>query len=138
MTQAANLGFPRIGIRRELKQATEAYWKGSIDASTLFATGADLRARHWKLQRDAGIAVIPSNDFSFYDQVLDTSAMVGAVPRRFLSVAGIQPENANQTARSAMEAAVRGAGHPDLDLYFAMARGTKDAPAMEMTWNDFE
>jgi hypothetical protein len=69
MTQAANLGFPRIGIKRELKQATEAYWKGGIDAAALLATGAELRRRHWQLQRDVGIAVIPSNDFSFYDQM---------------------------------------------------------------------
>ena len=54
MTQAANLGFPRIGIKRELKQATEAYWKGSIDAPALLAAGAELRARHWQLQRDEG------------------------------------------------------------------------------------
>ncbi len=137
MTQAANLGFPRIGIRRELKQATEAYWKGSIDAPTLFATGAELRARHWKLQRDAGITVIPSNDFSFYDQVLDMTATVGAIPARFLGEVDADKADQNATARSAMEAAVKGAAHPELDLYFAMARGTKNAPAMEMTkWFD--
>ena len=137
MTQAANLGFPRIGIKRELKQATEAYWKGSIDASALLATGAELRVRHWKLQRDAGIAVIPSNDFSFYDQMLDMTAVVGAVPPRFITDASRRPTHANGTPRAAMEQAAGGAGHPEFDLYFAMARGTKDAPAMEMTkWFD--
>jgi 5-methyltetrahydropteroyltriglutamate--homocysteine methyltransferase len=137
MIQAANLGFPRIGIKRELKQATEAYWNGSIDASALLATAAELRARHWKLQRDAGIAVIPSNDFSFYDQMLDMTAAAGAVPLRFLDDQSARPTHANGTARAAMEEVAGGAGHPELDLYFAMARGTKDAPAMEMTkWFD--
>jgi len=137
MIQAANLGFSRIGIKRELKLATEAYWKGSIDPSALLATGAELRARHWQLQRDAGIAVIPSNDFSFYDQMLDMTATVGAVPHRFIADLSRTPTHANGTARAAMEQAAGGAGHPDLDLYFAMARGSKDAPAMEMTkWFD--
>src|SRR5262245_51463804 len=132
MTQAANLGFPRIGIRRELKQATEAYWKGSIDASALLATGAELRARHWHLQRDAGIAVIPSNDFSFYDQMLDMTATLGAIPQRFRN--GAAPMRPNGSARSVMEGAAAGA---ELDTYFAMARGTKDATAIEMTkWFD--
>src|SRR5262245_51117955 len=121
MTQAANLGFPRIGIRRELKQATEAYWKGSIDASALLATGAELRTRHWQLQRDAGIAVIPSNDFSFYDQMLDMTATLGAIPQRFRN--GAAPTRPNGSARSVMEGAAAGA---ELDTYFAMARGTKD------------
>ncbi len=137
MIQAANLGFPRIGFRRELKQATEAYWKGDIDAPALLAMGAELRARHWKLQRDAGVAVIPSNDFSFYDQMLDMSATLGAVPGRFLKDVSSQPTHANGTARAAMEQAARGAGQHALDLYFAMARGSKSAPAMEMTkWFD--
>ena len=85
MTKSANLGFPRIGAKRELKKATESYWKGAIDAAALLAAGAELRARHWKLQRDAGIDIIPSNDFSFYDQMHDMSATVGAVPPRFLA-----------------------------------------------------
>jgi len=113
MTRSANLGFPRIGAHRELKKALEAYWKGETDAATLHATGRDLRARHWLLQREAGIDVIPSNDFSFYDHMLDTTAMLGAIPPRFAGIAD-----------------------PD-QLYFAMARGTADAPAMEMTkWFD--
>jgi 5-methyltetrahydropteroyltriglutamate--homocysteine methyltransferase len=137
MTQAANLGFPRIGAKRELKKATEAYWKGAIDASALRAAGAELRARHWKLQRDAGIAVIPSNDFSFYDQMLDMTVAVGAVPPRFLIGADAPPTHPDGSARGAMEAAAEGQGHPELDLYFAMARGSKAAPAMEMTkWFD--
>ncbi|MEX2125023.1 MAG: 5-methyltetrahydropteroyltriglutamate--homocysteine S-methyltransferase [Woeseia sp.] len=115
MIRSANLGFPRIGARRELKRAVEAYWTGDIDVASLTATGAELRARHWKLQRDAGIEVIPSNDFSFYDQVLDMSVTIGCIPPRFRV----------------------GAAGADLDVYFAMARGTDDAPAMEMTkWFD--
>ena len=137
MTKSANLGFPRIGAKRELKKATEAYWKGAIDAPALFAAGAELRARHWKLQHDAGIDIIPSNDFSFYDQMHDMSATVGAVPPRFLASAEAPPTHPNGSARGAMEAAANGEGHPELDLYFAMARGSKAAPAMEMTkWFD--
>lgn len=113
MTSSANLGFPRIGLHRELKKALESYWKGDTDSATLHATARELRARHWTLQRDAGIEIIPSNDFSFYDQVLDTSILLGAVPPRFAGIAD-----------------------PD-QLYFAMARGTNAAPAMEMTkWFD--
>lgn len=112
MTKAANLGFPRIGPRRELKRALESYWKGEIDAAALESKGAELRAQNWALQRDAGIERIPSNDFSLYDQVLDTTRMLGAVPARFAGLSG-------------------------LDQYFAMARGATDLPAMEMTkWFD--
>ena len=113
------------------------YWKGSIDAPALLAAGAELRARHWKLQRDKGISVIPSNDFSFYDQVLDMTAALGAIPPRFLTDPSTKPTHPNGSARGAMEEATRGAGHIELDRAFAMARGTKDAPAMEMTkWFD--
>ena len=137
MTKAANLGFPRIGGKRELKKATEAYWKGLIDASALLAAGAELRARHWQLQRDAGIDIIPSNDFSFYDQMLDMTATVGAVPPRFQASAEAPPTHPNGSAREAMEAAAGGQGHAALDIYFAMARGSNAAPAMEMTkWFD--
>ncbi len=115
MTRSANLGFPRIGARRELKTATEAFWKGQRDHAGLLAAAADLRARHWAAQRDAGIDVIPSNDFSFYDQVLDMTAALGAVPARF----------------------GHDGGPVDLGTLFAMARGTDTAPAMEMTkWFD--
>ncbi|KKC38757.1 5-methyltetrahydropteroyltriglutamate--homocysteine methyltransferase [Devosia epidermidihirudinis] len=113
MTRSSNLGFPRVGLHRELKKALEAYWKGTADAPALHQVARDLRARHWLLQRDAGIEVIPSNDFSLYDHILDTSVLVGAIPPRFADIA-----NADQ-------------------LYFAMARGTDTAPAMEMTkWFD--
>lgn len=111
MTLSANLGFPRIGVNRELKKAVEAYWAGRVDRDKLISEGAALRARHWALQRDAGIDIVPSNDFSFHDQVLDLTAMVGAVPPRF----GYD------------------GGAVDLDLYFAMARGAPQAAAMEMT-----
>jgi 5-methyltetrahydropteroyltriglutamate--homocysteine methyltransferase len=117
MTIASNLGFPPLGAARELKRATEGYWSGKVTRDQLLATGAELRRRHWTLQRDAGIERIPSNDFSFYDRVLDTCALVGAVPARY----------GTQTA--------------DLDTYFAMARGSqgkgRDVTAMEMTkWFD--
>ena len=128
---AANLGFPRIGPRRELKTAVEAYWAGRIDRAELFETGEALRAATWARQKAAGIEIIPSNDFSLYDQVLDTSVMIGAIPDIY-----------------------RPLGAPDsLEVYFAMARGTRtghadegchhdhgnggDVPAQEMTkWFD--
>jgi 5-methyltetrahydropteroyltriglutamate--homocysteine methyltransferase len=115
MALSHNLGFPRIGARRELKQATEAYWRGERSREELLATAAELRRRHWLLQRDAGIDLIPSNDFSLYDHVLDACALVGAVPERY-----------------------RWAGEQvDLETYFAMARGGTDVTAMEMTkWFD--
>ena len=114
------LGFPRIGAQRELKFATEAYWAGERSLDELLATAGELRAANWKLQRDAGIDLIPSNDFSLYDQVLDTIAMVGAVPERY---------------------GWDGSSDVDLDTYFAMARGRQtggvDVTAMEMTkWFD--
>jgi 5-methyltetrahydropteroyltriglutamate--homocysteine methyltransferase len=113
-------GFPRIGAKRELKQATEGYWSGQRTREDLLDTARSLRAANWKLQRDAGIDLIPSNDFSFYDQVLDTIALVGAVPERY---------------------GWDGSDDVDLDTYFAMARGRQgdgvDVTAMEMTkWFD--
>jgi 5-methyltetrahydropteroyltriglutamate--homocysteine methyltransferase len=119
MVQASNLGFPRIGAQRELKKATESFWKGQVKESDLQAEARRIRAENWKTQKNAGIAVIPSNDFSFYDQVLDTICAVGAVPSRY-GFAG---------------------GQIDLDTYFAMARGSqgkgRDVVAMEMTkWFD--
>ncbi len=121
MVTTANLGFPRIGPHRELKWAVEAYWGGRIDRDELLLRAAELRRVNWEFQRDAGITHIPSNDFSLYDHVLDTSVMVGAVPPRY------------------------GAGEDDIDLdtYFTMARGRADSigkpgvQAMEMTkWFD--
>ncbi|MGB7756083.1 MAG: 5-methyltetrahydropteroyltriglutamate--homocysteine S-methyltransferase [Salinisphaera sp.] len=115
MTTSHNLGFPRIGQRRELKQATEAYWAGDLDRAGLEAAGADIRRANWEKQRAAGIDLIPSNDFSFYDQVLDVACLLGNVPARF----------------------DWDGAHADLDLAFAMARGTDDAVACEMTkWFD--
>lgn len=114
MIRSANLGFPRIGAKRELKKALEAYWKDGADLSALQKIAAELRAQHWRLQAAAGIDIIPSNDFSFYDQVLDMSVALNAIPLRFAGTA----EN-------------------NIDLYFAMARGCPQAPAMEMTkWFD--
>lgn len=78
-----NLGFPRIGAQRELKRATEAYWKGQLSEEELIKKGAELRQTHWKTQKEAGIDLIPSNDFSFYDQMLDMSCLLGNVPPRF-------------------------------------------------------
>src|SRR5690625_5130163 len=80
---STNLGFPRIGQNRELKHAIEAYWSGQIDASELQQVATELQHRHWRLQQAAGISLIPSNDFSFYDHVLDTAVLVGAIPERF-------------------------------------------------------
>lgn len=74
MPIATNLGYPRIGADRELKRALEGYWRGSRSRDDLLETARDLRARHWRHQRDQGIEHIPSNDFSLYDQVLDTVA----------------------------------------------------------------
>src|SRR2546430_4879448 len=82
MPIAHNLGFPPIGAGRELKRATEGYWGGKVSREQLLRTGAELRAAHWRLQRDAGLDLVPVNDFSFYDRVLDTCALVGAVPDR--------------------------------------------------------
>jgi 5-methyltetrahydropteroyltriglutamate--homocysteine methyltransferase len=112
-------GFPRIGRDRELKFATEGYWRGETSAEELAATARAIRVENWKLMQDAGIDLIPSNDFSYYDQVLDTIALVGAVPERY-------GWSDNQV---------------DLDTYFAMARGRQtgkvDVTAMEMTkWFD--
>ncbi|HEY2343622.1 MAG TPA: 5-methyltetrahydropteroyltriglutamate--homocysteine S-methyltransferase, partial [Chthoniobacteraceae bacterium] len=78
-----NLGFPRIGEQRELKRAVEAYWKGRLSEAELKATGAELRRANWLTQKEAGLDLIPSNDFSFYDQMLDMSCLVGNVPARF-------------------------------------------------------
>ena len=116
---AHNLGFPRIGANRELKFALERYWRGEIGRDELESLGRELRERHWRLQRDAGLDLVPVGDFSLYDQVLDHSALFGVVPERF----GWQ------------------GGEIDLDLYFRMARGRapsgEPAAACEMTkWFD--
>lgn len=105
------LGFPRIGADRELKQALEAFWRGKTTENQLRGTAGELRHRHWRLQKDRGVDLVPVGDFSFYDQVLDTTAMLGAVPPRF----GWDGERV------------------DLTTYFRMARGEGDLPAMEMS-----
>ncbi|NBB22808.1 5-methyltetrahydropteroyltriglutamate--homocysteine S-methyltransferase [Runella sp. CRIBMP] len=118
-----NLGYPRIGSQRELKKACESYWTGKISQQELLGVGASLRRQHWELQRTAGIDLIPSNDFSLYDHVLDLSLTLDAVPERYQAVLSAHPQN------------------NALDMYFAMARGYQkdglDIKAMEMTkWFD--
>ncbi len=120
--QTHNLGYPRIGSRRELKKAEEQYWAGKLSAAQLMAAAKQIRLQNWQLQKEAGIDLIPCNDFSFYDQVLDTSLMVGAIPQRYHDL-----QEKKQL--------------PDIDLLFAMARGYQkdgyDVTAMEMTkWFD--
>lgn len=120
--QTQNLGYPRIGSNRELKKACEQYWSGKISVEELIKTGHSIRQQNWQIQKNAGIDLIPSNDFSFYDQMLDMSLMVGAIPERYHEVI----LNNKKT---------------ELDLYFAMARGYQkdglDITAMEMTkWFD--
>jgi 5-methyltetrahydropteroyltriglutamate--homocysteine methyltransferase len=78
-----NLGFPRIGAQRELKRAVEAYWAGKSTVEELEATGRELRARHWQVQADAGLDLVPVGDFAWYDHVLEWSTLLGAVPARF-------------------------------------------------------
>ena len=80
-------GFPRIGQNRELKKIIEAYWKGSATLTDVRATARQLRERHWKLQQAAGITLIPSNDFSLYDQMLDTAIMLNVIPQRYQRLA---------------------------------------------------
>ncbi|WP_099370317.1 5-methyltetrahydropteroyltriglutamate--homocysteine S-methyltransferase [Sphingobacterium sp. 1.A.5] len=118
-----NLGYPRVGAFRELKKANEAYWAKKISAEELLQAGLKIRESNWKTQKDAGIELIPSNDFAFYDQVLDLSLTVGAIPARYNSLLNKIDRQYN------------------LDLYFAMARGFQeggvDVTAMEMTkWFD--
>ncbi|MGE4504390.1 MAG: 5-methyltetrahydropteroyltriglutamate--homocysteine S-methyltransferase [Desulfovibrionaceae bacterium] len=111
------LGFPRMGANRELKWALEKFWRGEIAEGELGATAEALRERHWAIQAEAGLDLVPVGDFSLYDHVLDTVAMLGAVPPRFGWAGG-------------------GVG---LSTYFHMARGNaeKGIPAMEMTkWFD--
>ncbi|HCD03789.1 MAG TPA: 5-methyltetrahydropteroyltriglutamate--homocysteine S-methyltransferase, partial [Methylophaga sp.] len=80
MVSTHNLGFPRIGERRELKFALERYWRGEINTEALEETGKTLRLRHWALQGE--LDLLPVGDFSFYDHVLDTSQMLGNLPTR--------------------------------------------------------
>ncbi len=101
-------GFPRIGEQRELKKALEAYWSGKSDFESVTITAKELKKRHWSYQKKAGIDFISCNDFSLYDTMLDMALTLGAIPQRFRHLKGEE-------------------------LYFAMARGTQDGVAMEMT-----
>ncbi len=119
MLSTASLGFPRIGNNRELKKALENYWKGSSSLQELENIANKIKAQNWQLQKNANIKYIPSNDFSFYDHILDNIILFGTIPSRF--------SNYNTSN--------------DLDLAFAMARGIQkdnlDIVAMEMTkWFD--
>ena len=117
--KCAVLGFPRIGVNRELKKATEDFWKGKISEGALNAAAKQIRETNWRLQKNAGIDLIPSNDFSFYDHMLDMTVLLGAIPPRFQKKAGGL------------------GGFPGLNDYSAMARGKTAVPAMEMTkWFD--
>lgn len=102
------LGFPRMGFRRELKFAVEKFWAGKIAPDALQALANELQKAHWKIQADAGVDWIPSNDFSFYDHVAELSVALGVVPARFSDLTG-------------------------LDLIFAMARGTESHPPSDLT-----
>ena len=118
MVQSAVLGFPRMGKLRDLKKATEAYWGGKLSQDDLLAEGKRLRLEHWKIQKDAGVDIIPSNDFAYYDQVLDHIQLFNAIPERY-SKHNLAP----------------------IDEYFAMGRGHQkdgiDVPSLEMVkWFD--
>jgi 5-methyltetrahydropteroyltriglutamate--homocysteine methyltransferase len=125
---AYNLGFPRMGLRRELKTALEAHWSGQADEAALLATAAELRARHWALQRAVGIAVPPSNDFALYDHVLDHACAFGVIPEGY----GWRPgEPVSLATRFALARGARGTAG---ERAAGIAPG---APALEMTkWFD--
>jgi len=117
-----NLGYPRIGSQRELKKICENYWAGKTGYKNVLQVGKNIRHENWLMQKESGIDVIPSNDFSFYDHVLDHSLSFGSIPKRYNEV-------------------ILKKGNSELDLYFAMARGYQkdglDVVAMEMTkWFD--
>ena len=115
MARAHILGFPRIGAQRELKFALERFWRGEATEGETIELGRTLRARHWALQRDAGLDFVTVGDFAWYDQVLNHCALFGCLPQRF----GFR------------------ASELDLARYFELARGNAAQPAMEMTkWFD--
>jgi len=121
--QTQNLGYPRIGNQRQLKKACEQFWAGKIDLPELNEVARKIKDENWQTQLNAGIDLIPCNDFSFYDQVLDTSLLLGVIPLRYAPVLSQVKTNT------------------ETDLYFAMARGYQkdglDITAMEMTkWLD--
>jgi 5-methyltetrahydropteroyltriglutamate--homocysteine methyltransferase len=117
---ASILGYPRIGRRRELKKAVEAYWAGKIDAAALDAAAKEIQLGTAKRLQGLGLteaAAVPGT-FSFYDQVLDAAAHVGAVPARFGNLLNAE-------------------GQLDIDGYFTLARGNKEQQPLEMTkWFD--
>lgn len=118
-----NLGYPRMGSHRQLKKACEQYWAGATSRQELFLAAKKIQEDNWMLQSAAGIDLIPCNDFSFYDQVLDMSLLLGVIPNRYAPVVTEAKDNT------------------EIDLYFAMARGYQrnglDITAMEMTkWFD--
>lgn len=117
-----NLGFPRIGLNRELKKACEAFWSEKLSSEELEDAGREIRLTNWKIQKAAGIDLIPSNDFSFYDQVLDMSLSLGVIPSNYICLKNYLRNEAHE-------------------FYFSMARGYQkegyDLTAMEMTkWFD--
>lgn len=109
MLKNSVVGFPRIGEKRELKFALESFWAGKSDFASVEKVANQLKIKHWIKQKEAGIELISSNDFSYYDTILDTICLLGAIPKRFQNIKN------------------------EVEQYFAMARGTKDAPAMAMT-----
>ena len=114
------LGYPRIGRNRELKLALEQFWKGDDDGTQLEEVGRQVRRDSWQTMTKAGLESVPVNTFSWYDHVLDTAVLVGAVPERFRDVSGTHQLDGFDAAR-----------------YFAMARGVKGVAPLEMTkWFD--
>ena len=127
---AHNLGFPRIGADRELKKAQEAYWRGDINQTQLEDIGRELRATHWQLQADAGLDLIPTGDFAWYDQVLTLSATLGNIPLRHRKNAAVHPahkhhhgECCQHHAAEVHEFAQVPCLDIDLDTLFRVARG---------------
>ncbi|MBD2871113.1 5-methyltetrahydropteroyltriglutamate--homocysteine S-methyltransferase [Paenibacillus arenilitoris] len=111
MVKSSVLGYPRIGADREWKKALEAFWSGKLEEDAFHERLRGIRLDHLRKQREKGIGIIPVNDFSYYDHVLDTAAMFGIIPKRFAYEDGPVP----------------------LSVYYGVARGTKDAAASEMT-----
>ncbi|MGE6578696.1 5-methyltetrahydropteroyltriglutamate--homocysteine S-methyltransferase [Paenibacillus xylanexedens] len=111
MTKSSVLGYPRIGADREWKKALEAFWAGKLEETEFHARLQEIRIDHLRKQQAKGIDIIPVNDFSYYDHILDTAVMFGIIPKRFAYDGGSVP----------------------LSVYYGIARGTKDAAASEMT-----
>jgi 5-methyltetrahydropteroyltriglutamate--homocysteine methyltransferase len=130
----ASLGTPRIGPRRELKLALESFWSGASDEKALVETGTGLRAANWARQKKLGVSIIPSNDFSFYDQVLDTCVMVGAIPKGYGWKGGPVP----LSTYFAMARGAQGDAHGEACGHVHHGHGgTHGVPALEMTkWFD--